>query len=88
MFSANMPMTLSHSVPLFGSHPNSFESDRARSSTLSAYSCAVYVLPESPQVKGFREDAVGSRPYCSLRTKSLTGIESGGSTFGDVSLCH
>lgn len=85
MFSANMPMTLSHSVPLFGAHPNSLESDRARSSTLSAYSFAVYVLPEMPQVNGFREEVLASRPYWSLRMKSLTGIESGGSTFGNVS---
>jgi hypothetical protein len=79
VFSANIPMTLSHSVPLFGCHPNSLDRARARCPTLSAISTAVYVLPEMPHVKGFFDCLRGHLPWVSSSMNWLTGTVSGGS---------
>lgn len=78
VLSANMPMTLSHSVPLFGCHPNSFARARARCSTLSTISTAEYVIPEIPHVKGFLESLFGHLPCLSSSINWLIGTESGG----------
>ena len=72
-------MTLSHSVPLFGSHPSSLERALAKCSTRPTISSAVYVLPDNPQVKGFFESFSAHRPCFSSNMKSLIGMESGGS---------
>jgi hypothetical protein len=55
VFTENTAITLSHSEPLFGWNPSSFDSPRANQSTRSLTSKLVYVLPVRPQVKGLCE---------------------------------
>src|ERR1700709_51041 len=81
VFSANIPITLSHSVPLFGCHPNSLERACDRCSTLSTISTAAYVFPERPHVNGFLDLFSGRRPWSWSRINGSRGTVSGGSRF-------
>ena len=75
----NTPITLSHSVPLFGRMSSSLDNDLARLSTRLHTSAVEYSSPVSPQVNGAFERFIGCRPYFSLSMNSHIGIESGGS---------
>lgn len=75
----NTPTILSHSVPLFGYHPSSFERALARRSTRSRTSKAEYSVPVSPQINRALALLNGRRPYFSLSINSEIDMESGGS---------
>lgn len=62
VFKLKTPMTLSHSVPLFGCQPNSLDRPLAKLLTRSLTSNAEYSVPDRPHVNGALEYPRGCRP--------------------------